>query len=171
MPAATVRALALLALALVGACDEDEESGQTYACRYDYSTYSVSEYGIDYEEHPGNCTEVSSPSTCDAITKSSNDCNGGFCSEWTYFNVSVTPGTCDAPAAGPADDASSPSGGGGGGECPWTNDGECDEALGTGLCAAGTDTADCACAWPNDGECDEPEGTGLCAEGTDSWDC
>ena len=27
------------------------------------------------------------------------------------------------------------------------------------------------CPWPNDGECDEPEGTNLCPEGTDVDDC
>jgi hypothetical protein len=66
--------------------------------------------------------------------------------------------------------------------CPWAFDGECDEpGIGTGLCAAGTDTFDCsgvafdwsnACPWAFDGECDEPGmGTGVCLPGTDSADC
>ena len=65
--------------------------------------------------------------------------------------------------------------------CSWAFDGECDEpGIGTGLCAAGTDTADCqggelranSCSWAFDGECDEPGiGTGLCAAGTDTADC
>ena len=65
--------------------------------------------------------------------------------------------------------------------CPWAFDGECDEpGIGTGLCSAGTDTADCrgghgfadTCRWAFDGECDEPGiGTGLCAAGTDTSDC
>jgi len=66
--------------------------------------------------------------------------------------------------------------------CPWAFDGECDEpGIGTGLCAAGTDTFDCtgvafdwsnACPWAFDGECDEPGiGTGACLPGTDTFDC
>ncbi len=66
--------------------------------------------------------------------------------------------------------------------CPWAFDGECDEpGIGTGLCAAGTDTFDCrgvsfdwsnSCPWAFDGECDEPAiGTGLCLPGTDTFDC
>ena len=65
---------------------------------------------------------------------------------------------------------------GGGGDCAFTNDGDCDEPEGTGICAEGTDVVDCAtvsptCAYTNNGSCDEPEGTGLCAEGTDVIDC
>ena len=36
--------------------------------------------------------------------------------------------------------------------------------------ASDEDSTD-ACAFTNDGECDEPEGTGVCAEGTDTTDC
>ena len=28
-----------------------------------------------------------------------------------------------------------------------------------------------SCRYTNDGECDEPNGTGVCAEGTDAADC
>ena len=134
MPAKATRPLALLALFLAASaagCEDEEEDGQTYACRYDYSTYSIDEYGSDYQEFTDNCTEVSSPERCDAITESSNECHGGFCSEWTYFNVEVHPGTCDENADEDGE------------ACQWTNDGECDEAEGTGLCAEGTDSADC----------------------------
>ena len=66
--------------------------------------------------------------------------------------------------------------------CPWAFDGECDEpGIGTGVCAAGTDTYDCygvafdwsnSCPWAFDGECDEPGiGTGVCLPGTDTFDC
>jgi protease YdgD len=70
--------------------------------------------------------------------------------------------------------------------CEYANDRECDEARydGTGACAVGTDTADCAllaqglsddsCEWANDGECDEPRyanSTGACVNGTDATDC
>jgi len=83
--------------------------------------------------------------------------------------------------------------------CPYTNDGDCDEPNGLGLCAWGTDVADCAnpnsyfgqgsgyagggggggtggglmnpCPYTNDGDCDEPNGLGLCAWGTDVADC
>ena len=66
--------------------------------------------------------------------------------------------------------------------CPWAFDGECDEpGIGTGVCAAGTDTFDCygvpfdwsnSCPWAFDGECDEPGiGTGACLPGTDTFDC
>ena len=63
-------------------------------------------------------------------------------------------------------------------DCQWSFDGECDEpGIGSGLCARGTDAADCqpraeSCQFSLDGECDEPIiGTGLCAAGTDSHDC
>ncbi len=63
-------------------------------------------------------------------------------------------------------------------ECQWSFDGECDEpGIGSGLCARGTDVADCqseaeSCQFSLDGECDEPIiGTGLCSAGTDSNDC
>ena len=55
--------------------------------------------------------------------------------------------------------------------CHYTNDGECDQPGrgGTGVCAAGTDTADCdSCRYANDGECDH--GT-FCSTGTDWSDC
>lgn len=65
--------------------------------------------------------------------------------------------------------------------CEYARDGECDEPEGTGLCADGTDTADCqagtcldTCAFANDGECDDG-GTGStnasCTTGTDCGDC
>jgi hypothetical protein len=56
------------------------------------------------------------------------------------------------------------------GECPYTNDGECDEP---NICAPGTDADDCnaACESTNDGECDEPEGLDICPEGSDVTDC
>jgi hypothetical protein len=59
-------------------------------------------------------------------------------------------------------------------QCPWTNDGECDEP---NLCPVGTDVNDCACVegsagntcqWACDAECDEPD---LCEAGTDTGDC
>lgn len=62
----------------------------------------------------------------------------------------------------------------GGDECPFTNDGQCDEPEGLGLCPEGSDVNDCAsgaCPFTNDGECDEPEGLGLCPEGSDAADC
>jgi hypothetical protein len=94
-------------------------------------------------------------------------------------------------------------GGGGGGfgglsnPCPFTNDGDCDEPNGLGLCAWGTDVVDCSnpasnfgggsgfaggggfgggglanpCPFRGDGDCDEPNGLGLCAWGTDVVDC
>jgi hypothetical protein len=69
----------------------------------------------------------------------------------------------------------------GDGECPFQQDGDCDEPEGTDLCDEGTDRYDCAgapqtppsgaCPWVEDGWCDEPEGTGWCAEGSDVVDC
>jgi hypothetical protein len=59
--------------------------------------------------------------------------------------------------------------------CPFFNDGVCDEPEGTGRCFEGEDFNDCSpmngCMLANDGVCDEPEGTGSCAEGTDFNDC
>lgn len=78
--------------------------------------------------------------------------------------------------------------------CPFARDGDCDEpGIGSGACAAGTDTTDCkakqgaapaapaapptaagddSCQFAQDGECDEQgRGTGLCTPGTDATDC
>ncbi|MDC0743478.1 hypothetical protein [Polyangium mundeleinium] len=60
--------------------------------------------------------------------------------------------------------------------CNLVNNGVCNEPApkGDGLCAAGSDTKDCAiptCPSAGDGFCDEPEGSGLCAEGSDPLDC
>ena len=65
--------------------------------------------------------------------------------------------------------------------CQYAFDGDCDEpGIGTGLCAAGTDTQDCSirdpgpnsCQYANDGECDHPGvGTGACPPNTDQNDC
>jgi len=82
--------------------------------------------------------------------------------------------------------------------CPYTNDGDCDEPNGLGLCDWGTDVADCSnpnsnfgmgsgyagggttgggtglmnpCPYTNDGDCDEPNGLGYCDWGTDVADC
>ncbi|MDR6290384.1 MULTISPECIES: trypsin-like serine peptidase [Inquilinus] len=66
--------------------------------------------------------------------------------------------------------------------CRWAFDDRCDEpGIGSGDCAAGTDTADCravraggddSCRWANDHSCDEPNiGSGLCGDGTDASDC
>ncbi|MDI1449155.1 hypothetical protein [Polyangium sp. 6x1] len=60
--------------------------------------------------------------------------------------------------------------------CNLVNNGVCNEPApkGDGLCAAGSDTTDCAiptCPSAGDGFCDEPEGSGICAEGSDPLDC
>ncbi len=64
--------------------------------------------------------------------------------------------------------------------CQFAFDGDCDEpGRGTGLCTAGTDTADCSlpqgansCQFAFDGECDHPGvGTGACPPRTDVADC
>jgi protease YdgD len=66
--------------------------------------------------------------------------------------------------------------------CRWAYDNRCDEpGIGSGDCAAGTDTDDCrairaggddSCQWSKDHSCDEPNiGSGLCADGTDVSDC
>src|SRR5688572_7350097 len=106
--------LALVASAI--GCDAESGDDETWACRYDLSTYSISEYGTDFTESPDNCIEVSSPERCDEITETSNECHEGFCSEWTYTNVSVEPGSCadDFAAADGGDSPSDVSG------CPWT---------------------------------------------------
>ncbi len=100
---------------------------------YDYSVYSVSEYGIDFDEYFGECVTLSSADACYDFTDDTNDCSGGFCSEYSYTNVRVVEGTCeDADPSGSGD-----------GTCQWTDDGECDEPEGTGLCPEGSDVADC----------------------------
>jgi len=58
------------------------------------------------------------------------------------------------------------------GECPcmtsYIGDNECDEAQGTGICPAGSDTADCTCATENNGTCD----AGItCPARSDPADC
>ncbi|WP_225773256.1 hypothetical protein [Inquilinus sp. Marseille-Q2685] len=102
---------------------------------------------------------------------------------------------CKAKSGGlPAPDAPAAPALQGEDSCPFARDGECDEpGVGSGACAAGTDTADCkarqgggqppampapsaggddSCQFAQDGECDEPgRGTGLCSTGTDVTDC
>ncbi len=67
--------------------------------------------------------------------------------------------------------------------CAFARNNQCDEPeIGTGLCPAASDNADCrrlrqgieddSCQWANDGECDEPVlGTGVCTQATDQTDC
>jgi hypothetical protein len=105
----------------------------------------------------GMCDE---PNICPAGTDV-EDCTGpGECS-FTNDGMCDEPDLC--PPGTDVDDCTGPP------TCEYTNDGFCDEPE---LCPPGTDEADCSsCPYTNDGECDEPEGTGLCAEGTDSADC
>jgi hypothetical protein len=67
-------------------------------------------------------------------------------------------------------------------DCPYTNDGECDEPEGLDYCPEGSDVNDCAnpcidgsagntCVFACDEECDEPSGTDFCTPGTDTYDC
>ncbi len=165
---------------------------------------------------PGALTSACSPGTDDAdcgIGGGGGGGGGGLANPCPFTND----GDCDEPnglglCAWGTDtaDCSNPNsnfgsgsgfaggggGGGGGGlanPCPFTNDGDCDEPNGLGLCAWGTDTADCSnpnsnfgsgsgfaggggglanpCPFTNDGDCDEPNGLGLCAWGTDTADC
>ena len=56
--------------------------------------------------------------------------------------------------------------------CPMANDGICDEAIGTGLCADGCDPIDCTCADNRVGHCDEISNrNGTCPLGSDGDDC
>lgn len=60
------------------------------------------------------------------------------------------------------------------GSCAYQNDGKCDEPEGSGVCAEGTDAADCStgvCGTVFNGVCDEPQGTALCPAGSDTADC
>ncbi len=81
------------------------------------------------------------------------------------FTLSITPHQGPVPSSGGGSSASS---GGGGAPCIYSGDGECDEPGGTGLCAPGTDSVDCACDFQDDGVCDEPS---SCPYGSDSADC
>jgi hypothetical protein len=92
--------------------------------------------------------------------------------------VRAYPNDCAAAEASCSDEANAlvVACSGGSEECPYTNDGMCDEPEGLGLCPEGTDVNDCAgggggCPFTEDGECDEPEGLGLCPEGSDAVDC
>jgi hypothetical protein len=124
----------LLAMAVMLSCDDDDESSSQVACIYDYSVYSTSEYGINFDEYSDECVTLESADACDDYTEDSNTCAAGFCSEYSYTNVRVVEGTCETVFPPEEGDQS----------CQWTNDGECDEPEGTGLCAEGTDTDDCA---------------------------
>lgn len=182
--AAPLRVLAALSVAFASlvavGCDEETESdSEQFACIYDYSVYSNSEYGSSYDDYPDNCVTVSSREECDAYTNGDTTCAGTSCSDYSYYNVELVRGSCGSLVGGgddygPADSGSDNGSSSGSSSCEWTYDGECDEPEGTGACAEGTDSYDCSsntCEWAYDGECDEPEGTGACAEGTDSWDC
>ncbi len=122
----------LLALGLLTSCDDDEETESTVACMYDYSVYSISEWGSSFDQYEDECVTLSSAEACYDWTDDSNDCSGGFCSEYSYTNVRVVDGSCEDEGS---DDDS--------GFCEWRNDGECDEPEGTGLCPEGSDAADC----------------------------
>lgn len=122
--------ICLFAFGLLPSCDEDDEESSQVACVYDYSVYSVSEYGSSFDEYSDECVTLSSAEACDSYTESSTECFGGYCSDYSYTNVRVIEGTCEDYM---------PSGG----SCEWTNDGECDEPEGTGLCPEGSDVADC----------------------------
>jgi protease YdgD len=121
----------------------------------------------------GDCDEPGIGSGACAAGTDATDCKA-------KRGTSAAPAT-PVPAAGPGDDS-----------CPFARDGDCDEpGIGSGACAAGTDTTDCkpkqgpgqapaapkaggddSCQFAHDGECDEPgHGTGLCTPGTDTADC
>jgi hypothetical protein len=124
--------LAIVLAYLAAISCEGEEDEPSYACICDYSVYSSSVYGSSFDEHTDECVDVSSAEECDILTKSFTDCTDGFCTSYTYLDVRLVPGTCDELQGYP-----------GPGPCEWTNDGECDEPEGTGLCAEGSDVADC----------------------------
>jgi len=127
----------------------------------------------------GTCEEMSQGGECPDGTDPF-DC--GACE--TQFD-----GVCDEPGACPVgsdsfDCCSTPKNGvceeeQAGGECPngtdpydcgvcqWVDDGVCDEP---GLCAPGSDAADC-CATAENGVCEEMSQGGECPDGSDPWDC
>lgn len=78
--------------------------------------------------------------------------NDGDCDEPNGLNLCAW-GTDTADCSNPNSNFGGGTGYGGGASpnpaaagasCPWTNDGDCDEPNGLGLCAWGTDTADCS---------------------------
>jgi hypothetical protein len=133
-PAHAAVPLAIVLAYLAAISCEGEEEEPSYACVYDYSVYSTSVYGSSFDEHDDECMDVSSAEECEILTHGFTDCSDGFCTSYTYLDVRLVPGSCDEVQGNPNP---------GPGACEWINDGECDEPEGTGLCAEGSDVADC----------------------------
>ena len=84
------------AAAALTACDSDHGEDRELACMYDYSVYSISEYGSSFDEYTDNCITVESEQECRDWTESDNECSGGFCSDYTYTNVEIVEGSCES---------------------------------------------------------------------------
>ena len=103
----------MVALALAATpvgCSGDSDDEQTYACRFSESTSFICSGYSDYSQED-RCVEVRSKDACDRLTESYNDCTGDCCSDTSYTNVSVSPGSC-SDAATEADGASADATGG-----------------------------------------------------------
>ena len=158
---------------------------------------------------PANSCRFAFDQRCDEPGKGSGLCTAGTdtadCAAAATEAPQSTPPAVPATPAVPAPPAPGAGAGAGAGvaagadSCPFAKDGDCDEpGIGSGACAAGTDTTDCkakeggagqsvppqgggvapppnaadSCPFANDGECDEPGiGSGACSAGTDTADC
>lgn len=126
-------------------CSGDDDEDGTYACRYNESTSFICSGYSDYSDDE-HCVEVSSTDRCDSITESYNDCTGGCCTDTSYYDVSVTPGTCeDEPESGDSVDTGS-GGSSGGSESTSGSGGSNDIDICTAL-KTDTDCGVCLKSW------------------------
>jgi len=100
----------VLAVLVSGCSSETDGAGGTYACRYNESSSFICTGFSDYSDDE-HCVEVSSPERCDEITESYNDCTGDCCSDTSYYDVSVTAGSCDDSLTSSGGTSSAGSGG------------------------------------------------------------
>ena len=98
--------LGFLTAALLDCSGGGGDGGRSYACRYQESTSFICTGYSDYSDD-AYCVDVTSPERCEEITESYNDCTGDCCSDTTYYDVSVTPGSCDDPTTGSGGSAGS----------------------------------------------------------------
>jgi hypothetical protein len=122
-----------------GVCDEPEGTGycEEGTDPFDCGGICATQFdGVcDEPEGSGTCDEGSDPFDCG----SGGDSSGGE----TDASASLTDASASLTDASATVTDSAGSSSGGGGPCPYTNDGECDEPEGSGLCPEGTDPADC----------------------------
>lgn len=100
-------------LSALACASSSDGSGAQYACHYTSSVSTICSGYSNNSNDPG-CIAVSSQSECNDYTKSSTDCTGGCCTDTSYSDVSMVPGSCSS-TSGTGGSGGGGSGGTGGG--------------------------------------------------------